>query len=176
LLEADVAAPLGLHDTTIRLSAKQEARLIAGHDGRHRLAHAWNLDAMAGAGGIRSTADDMLTYLQAQLHPDAAGKGDSPASATLAQALALQHEPRADAYPKTRIALAWFLGIESGNYWHYGATGGYSSFALFNPVSDYALVVLYNATINSTMESCADRVGDHVAQRLAGKPAVLLDP
>ncbi len=69
LLKREVTEPLGLKDTVVKLSPQQEARFEAGHDAEHHPAHAWALDALAGAGAIRSTASDMLTYLEAELHP-----------------------------------------------------------------------------------------------------------
>ncbi len=70
LLRTEVTAPLNLKDTVVKLSPEQEKRFAQGHDAQHRDTHAWNLDAFAGAGAIRSTASDMLSYLEAQLHPD----------------------------------------------------------------------------------------------------------
>jgi serine-type D-Ala-D-Ala carboxypeptidase/endopeptidase len=81
---------------------------------------------------------------------------------------------RAEALPGMRIGLAWIYRTDSGNYWHNGATGGYSSYGFFNPDQDYAAIVLVNATIGS-QESFADKFGEHIAQRLAGKPAISLD-
>ena len=116
----------------------------------------------------------MLTYLEANLHPDSfRPAGFTPTGSTLADALIQQHELRADAMPGTRIALAWLFDTESGNYWHNGATGGYSAYAFFNPKGDYAAVVLLNATL-SQHGSFADRLGQHISQRLAGKPAISL--
>ncbi|MGD0786862.1 MAG: serine hydrolase domain-containing protein [Terracidiphilus sp.] len=174
LLKEQVADPLGLKDTTISLTPEQLARFIPGHSGDHRPAHGDDLDALAGAGAIRSTAGDILTYLEANLHPEALKPAvKSPAAATLSAALTLQHELRADAMPGTRIALAWLFATESGIYWHDGATGGYSSFAFFNPKGDYAAVVLLNTSIGQN-GSFADRLGRHIGQRLAGKPAISL--
>ncbi|TWH48768.1 CubicO group peptidase (beta-lactamase class C family) [Sporomusa sp. KB1] len=174
LLKEEVVDPLGLKDTTVSLTPEQLVRFIPGHNGDHRPAHAWNMDALAGAGAIRSTAGDMLTYLEANLHPTAFKPiAKSTAAATLSAALTQQHELRADAFPGTRIALAWFYDTESGNYWHNGATGGYSSYAFFNTKGDYAAVVLLNTSIGST-GSFADRLGQHISQRLAGKPAISL--
>jgi CubicO group peptidase (beta-lactamase class C family) len=107
----------------------------------------------------------MLTYLNAQLHPDSVS--------SIAEAIRLTHELHADAGPAMKIGLAWLYVPSSGNYWHNGATGGYSSFALFNPEKDYAAVVLYNTTI-SGQDSFADRMGQHIGARLSGKPAISL--
>ena len=72
-----------------------------------------------------------------------------------------------------KIGFAWLFNAKSGTYWHNGATGGFSSYALFHPQEDYAVVVLFNTT-TSKETSFADRPGEHVAERLSGKPAVLL--
>ena len=172
LLRAEIAGPLKLQDTVVRLSPEQEKRFAPGHTAQHQPAHAWNLDALAGAGAIRSTAGDMLSYLEAQLHPEATlapgAAAESPAR-TLAAALQLCHELRADALPGMKIGLAWLFDSKTGNYWHNGATGGYSSYAFFNPKEDFAAVVLFN-----TQSGFADRLGERVFERLSGKPAVSL--
>jgi CubicO group peptidase (beta-lactamase class C family) len=166
LLQELVTAPLKLADTVVKLSPGQEKRFAQGHNPQHQPVGPWNFDALAGAGAIRSTAADLLTYLEAQLHPDRA-------PATLAGALAMCHELHGDVGPKMKIGLAWIFETDTGSYWHNGGTGGYSSYALFNPKEDYAVVVLFNATITAT-GSFADSLGQHIAQRLTGKPAVLL--
>lgn len=171
LLKNEITDPLELKDTTVSLSPEQLARFIPGHDGKHHPAHAWDLDALAGAGAIRSTAGDMLTYLQANLHPEnLKSVAGSSAAATISAALIQSHQLRADVGPGTRIALAWLYEAETGSYWHNGGTGGYSSYASFNPKGDYAVVVLLNTAPNGF----TDRLGQHISQRLAGKPAISL--
>lgn len=174
LLKQEVLDPLGMHDTTIALSPAQRARFVPGHTNDHKPAHAWDLDAFAGAGAIRSTASDMLTYLEANLHPDKVKPAvSSRAAKTISAALAQDHELRADSFAGQKIALAWLFDPSTGNYWHNGATGGYSAYAFFNPKGDYAAVVLLNTTIGER-GSFADRVGEHISERLAGKPAISL--
>lgn len=173
LLRNQVTAPLGLDDTVIQLSTEQRSRFISGHDRNHRPASPWDFDALAGAGAIRSTAVDILKYLEAQMHPEALKLNDQKASATLAQAITSQHQLRADADPGMRIGLAWLYVPGSGGYWHNGGTGGFSSFALFNPKGDYAVVVLFNTALGPN-GSFADRLGSHISARLAGKPAISL--
>jgi len=178
LLKAEITGPLELNDTVVKLSPEQEKRFAAGHTEKHTTAHAWNLDALAGAGAIRSTASDMLAYLEAQLHPNmvkreaGSAAADSP-SGTLASALQMSHEVRADAMPSMKVGLAWLFETKTGNFWHNGGTGGYSSYAFFNPKEDYAAVVLFNTTIGGN-GSFADRLGEHIAERLSGKPAISL--
>ncbi len=174
LLHDQVTGPLNMRDTTIALTPELQARFIAGRDGNGRPAHAWDLDALAGAGGIRSTAADMLTYLQAQLHPDQlpASVLATPSGKTLAAAIRDSHVIHAEVGGGTHIALNWFRVDKTGSYWHNGGTGGYSSYALFNPDKDYAVVVLYNA--GPGPDSFADKLGAHIEQRLTGLPAEVL--
>jgi CubicO group peptidase (beta-lactamase class C family) len=176
LLRKEVTGPLGMHDTVISLTPALRARFAPGHDGAHRPAHAWDLTALAGAGAIRSTAADMLSYLEAELHPE-----HLPATArataegrTLAAALAASHVPQGDVGEGMHIALNWFRVDATGSFWHNGGTGGYSAFALFNPEKDFAVVVLSNTAGGE--DSFADRLGKHVVQRLGGMPAVSLAP
>ena len=175
LLRDEITLPLGLHDTVISPSPAQQARFIQGHTADHGVAHAWDMDALAGAGAIRSTAADMLGYLEANLHPErfASQASTKQPADTLASALALSHEARDLALPGMHIAFAWMIEDATGTYWHNGSTGGYSSFAFFNPRSDYAAVVLVNVAADSR-GSLADRLGQHVAQRFEGKPALSL--
>jgi serine-type D-Ala-D-Ala carboxypeptidase/endopeptidase len=153
------------------------ARFIEGHDGQHRPAHAWDLDALAGAGGIRSTAADMLTYLETQLHPENLPRGETawPDEKTLAASIAMCHVVYAQVDPEMHIALNWFRIDATGSYWHNGATGGYSSYAMFNPTKDFAVVVLSNTGIGPE-GSLADKLAEHIVQRLTGEPAVALAP
>ncbi len=174
LLKQEIAVPLGLKDTTIALSPEQQGRFLQGHDQFHGLAKAWDSDALAGAISIRSTAGDMLTYLQSFLHPEgikpAAGSANS---ATLAAALRQALQPRTELASGMRVALGWHYQPDSGSYWHNGATAAYSSYAFFNPQGDYAAVVLLN-TSPGVNGSFVEVLGRHVNQRLAGKPAISL--
>ena len=174
LLKKEVTAPLNLSDTTIALSPAQMKRFVQGHSANHKPAGGWDLAALEGAGAIRSTAGDMLTYLEADLHPDAAKMTThTEAAKTLPAALKLQDELRADVGGGMKIGLAWIWQPVLKSFWMNGGTGGYSSYAFFMPECDCAGVVLFNATIGPN-GSFADRVGEHIQQRLLGKPAVSL--
>jgi serine-type D-Ala-D-Ala carboxypeptidase/endopeptidase len=167
LLRTELTEPLRLNDTTVTLSSEQQKRFIEGHlaGPGYRPAHAWDLDALAGAGAIRSTASDLLTYLEANLHPKQALQ--------LAGAIEMSHELRADAMVGMRIALAWLYKPQEGAYWHNGGTGGYSAFALFNPKLDYGIAVLVNMA-PSPANSLADTLALHVDARLNGQKAITI--
>jgi serine-type D-Ala-D-Ala carboxypeptidase/endopeptidase len=173
LLHEQITGPLQMADTGVALSAGMRAHFVEGHDSKGRPAHAWDLNALVGAGGIRSTAGDMLTYLEAQLHPDQLPPGAlTGAGKTLPAAIAASHVVHAEATPGTHIALNWFHHDATGSYWHNGATGGYSSYAIFNPAKDFAVIVLSNTAAGE--ESFAEKLGEHIVHRLEGTPAISL--
>jgi len=182
LLREEITGPLGLNDTAISLSPSQQHRFLTGTNGAdHRPAHALDFDALAGAGAIRSTVGDMLTYLEANLHPESlkpvpASAGAATGGSTIGAALTLSHQLQgAEIWPGMRIALAWLYQTNTGNYWHNGATAGFSSYVFFNPEGDYAGVVLLNASAGVD-DSFVDRLGQHISQRFGGRPAISLAP
>jgi CubicO group peptidase (beta-lactamase class C family) len=165
MLRREIADPLGLRDTTVPLSAEQSARLLQGHDANRRPVAPWNVNVFAASGGIRSTAGDMLTYLEAQLHPERAVE--------LARAIREAQRLRAPVGGRDRIALGWMWDGESRSYWATGGTGGFSSYAFFDTRRDMALIVLLNA--RATESGLYEILGRHVRQRLTGEPALSVD-
>lgn len=136
LVEERICRPLGLVDTTVdgHLSFVQRSRMVPGHRGRGKPAAAWPLEGIPAAGALRSTADDMLRYLSAQLNPDATELGD---------AIRMTHVLRED--PKLTIGLGWMrLDKPHRLWWHNGGTGGHRSFCGFRPDRRDAVVVLSN--------------------------------
>jgi len=176
LLRQQVTGPLHMDDTAVVLTPSMRTRFIEGHDSAHHSAQAWDLDALAGAGGIRSTAGDMLTYLEAQLHPDklSVDSTATPQCKTLPAAIDSSHTIHAEVSPGVHIALNWFRIDATRSFWHNGATGGYSAYTLFNLDKDFALIVLLNTSIGE--DNFADKLGQHIAQRLAGQPSISLAP
>jgi CubicO group peptidase (beta-lactamase class C family) len=169
LLQDEITRPLGMSDTGLALTAEQREHRIPSYDPRHMPVPLWNVDALAGAVAIRSTAGDMLNYVEAQLHPE-----QLPANLrTLRDALVLSHEVRADAAPGYRIALAWFFDPAFSIYLHGGSKAGYTSQAFFDPQGDYAGIVLFNEALPAGF---TDLLSQHIRERLRGKPAISLTP
>jgi len=131
--------PLDMPDTSIALSPSQRERLAIGHSVQLRPVANWDLLTLAGAGALRSTVNDMLTFVEANL-----GLRDSPTHA----AMTVTHEPRRDfAPPEMRIGLGWITRGRHGRefHWHNGGTGGYRSFLGFDLESQTGVVVLSNS-------------------------------
>ena len=136
LVSDAVLRPLGLTDTVVRLDPDQALRLAQGHGMRQRPVDAWYLDGLAGAGALRSTAPDLLRYLQAQAKPD---------STPLAGAIRRTHRLREPAR-RHAFGLGWMrTELPTGElWWHNGGTGGFRSFAGFSPDRGRAAAVLVN--------------------------------
>jgi serine-type D-Ala-D-Ala carboxypeptidase/endopeptidase len=152
-----------MKDTAIALPPRLKARLAAGHTATLEPAANWDLDALAGAGAIRSTANDMLTFLAAQL-----GFAPSPLRAAMAAQLVPR---RAGPMPIIDMALGWHVSkLGSGDvYWHNGGTGGYRTFFGFDPKARIGAVVLTNAATPAG----GDDIGFHL---IAGRPLAQLKP
>ena len=140
LLRQTILAPLGMNDTDTVTTPALAARMAPGHDMAGHPQPNWDLTALAGAGAIRSTANDMLKYLRANMGEP------SP----LAAAMTLAHAPRSDGPPANRIGLAWMTLSTAGAgpiVWHNGMTGGYASAVAFTADGKRGVVVLTNAAV-----------------------------
>jgi len=164
LLKQQITDPLGMSDTVVSLSPGQQFRLIQGYDAAHPVPP--DVEGMAGSGAIRSTAGDVLKYLEANLHPEKLG-------GTLPEAITMTHQPRAPGAPGTTIGLAWWHDARQGIWWHDGAMRGFTSSAFFDPKGDYAAVILLNHGPDPA--GLAGLLREYIRQRLTGEPAISLD-
>ena len=69
LLQERICLPLGMPDTLVVSSGEQAARMAVGHTRRGRPVPRFEDPALPGAGALRSTATDMLRFLEANLDP-----------------------------------------------------------------------------------------------------------
>jgi D-alanyl-D-alanine-carboxypeptidase/D-alanyl-D-alanine-endopeptidase len=67
LVETRICQPLGMKSTRIALSPELRTRLAAGHDVDLMPAANWDFAVLAGTGALRSSANDLLTFLAANL-------------------------------------------------------------------------------------------------------------
>lgn len=138
LVAERITAPLGMSSTA--MTADGAAGLVAhGHTRRGRPTPDWDLGALAGAGALRSTPADLLTFLRAQLAPD---------TTPLADAIRTTHEPRHRVRGPLQVALGWHVMEGHDNpprWWHNGGTGGFFSHVAFVPQVTAAVVVLANS-------------------------------
>ncbi|MCG2583646.1 serine hydrolase [Massilia sp. TS11] len=141
LLKERIFDPLGMQDTTVVLSPALAARMARGHDPMLRPTANWDMDALAGAGAVRSTVKDMLKFLAAEM-------GLKPAPVSLAAAMQDTQAARAAAGSEAmQIGLGWHILQRNGlsHVWHNGQSGGFHSFIGFDKAAQKGVVVLGNA-------------------------------
>ncbi|PMQ15122.1 D-alanyl-D-alanine-carboxypeptidase/endopeptidase AmpH [Janthinobacterium sp. AD80] len=135
LLQSRIAAPLGMRSTSNQPTHGMLARLAPGHLLSGEPTPAWDLNVVAPAGGVYSSARDMVAYLQAYMF-----KPLRP------YALAIVPQRPLAPGSETKIGLAWLLEQRQGQgyAWHSGQTGGYASYAAFTTDGKRGVVVLTN--------------------------------
>ena len=139
LLTERIFRPLGMNSSGIVLRPGMAARLAAGHSPQLTPVKNWDMDVLAGAGAIRSTVNDMLSYVAANMDL-------KPSPLSGAMALARQ-DLKDTTIPDMRIGLAWHLRKSQDTVivWHNGGTAGYHSFVGFDVKKGMGIVVLSNS-------------------------------
>jgi len=121
------------------LTAPQmKARLAVGHGANLEPVSNWDLGVLAGAGALRSSANDMLPFLAANL-----GYSNTPLAAAMAAQVSIRR-PAGSA--GMEIAYNWLVQTKNGKsiFWHNGGTGGYRTYMGFDPKTRAGVVVLTN--------------------------------
>jgi len=136
LVRQRICRPLGMRDTGTDVDG---GRLATGHTRGGSPTPHWDLAALAGAGGLRSTAADLLAFLR--LHADSSER-------PLAVAARETHRPRSR-LGAAHVGLGWLLLQPRGRLpfellCHEGGTGGFRTFAGVSPERRVAVVVLAN--------------------------------
>jgi D-alanyl-D-alanine-carboxypeptidase/D-alanyl-D-alanine-endopeptidase len=152
LVRSRICTPLGMNDTRVTLSPEMKARLAIGHGPNLNPVPNWDLSALAGAGALRSSANDILTFLAANL-----GYTKTPLASAMAAEISIR-QPAGS--PNMEIDYAWHIQTKNGNsiIWHNGGTGGYRTYMGFDPKSRVGVVV------QSNLSSAAgpDDIGRHL--------------
>lgn len=148
LIALRICRVLGMTSTGITLSEQMTERLARGH-ARGKEVSNWDIPTLAGAGALRSDANDMLTFLAANI---------GIVRSKLTPAMDMSHEPRVDAGRNMKVGLGWHI-LDNGKtqiVWHNGGTGGYRTFCGFIKQKKIGVVVLSNTNIS------ADDIGLHL--------------
>lgn len=148
LITKRICDVLGMKSTVITFTSKLKERLAIGHNSAGEVPN-WDIPTFAGAGAIRSTAKDMLTFLAANM----GGKNSK-----LSEAMKMTHLVRVSASKTMKIGLGWHIrdNEKTQIIWHNGGTGGYRTFCGFIKDKKIGVVVLSNMNIS------ADNIGFHI--------------
>jgi D-alanyl-D-alanine-carboxypeptidase/D-alanyl-D-alanine-endopeptidase len=137
LLAGRVTGPLNMKSTSVTPAPAMRARLSVGHDKQLAAAPPWDVPALAAAGSLHSTANDLLTFLSAAM-----GLVSSPLSPAMAAMLATRR-----AAPAFQQALGWWIFTEGNDQLitHVGGTLGFASQVSYQPRTQTGIVVLSNS-------------------------------
>jgi CubicO group peptidase (beta-lactamase class C family) len=157
LMRTRILEPLGMSSTRISLTPAMKARLASGHNGKLERVSNWETMTLAGAVGLRSTANDMVTFLAANL-----GFTESPLSRAMSAMLRVRRSTGEER------AIGWEVVTLDGVFardghsiiWMSGATGGYRAFIGFDRKARTGVVVLANAFSLSEGLSGTENIDD----------------
>jgi CubicO group peptidase (beta-lactamase class C family) len=148
-VNSEILEPLGMADTTLRPTPEQQKRLAQGHTRAGQDAPRWPVYAWYAAGGLRSTAHDMISFGEAYLgHNEVNGK---PVSAELIAAMQLAQKPiYTIRNGPNKQAMAWVNDMGGGNpnlhpvIVKNGGTSGFGTVIAINPTKDAAIFIGMN--------------------------------
>jgi len=142
LVRTRITRPLGMASTAIALSPDMKARLAGGHNANLQPAPEVNMPAFLAAGCLRSSANDLLTFLDAFI-----GRKKSP----LAPAMSAMLRTRRPG-PGFQQGLGWWIVSlgpgDDGFIFHGGQTAGNFSAAAYDPKTQTGIVALSNASVD----------------------------
>jgi CubicO group peptidase (beta-lactamase class C family) len=144
LLRERLFAPLAMKNAYVA-KRPDGVRAAQGHMSNGRETPPWTLPGnLAGVGGVRATLADMIAYVKAEL-----GLATSPVDA----AIKLTHT-KVETKAEPAMGINWIrvpLGARTV-LMHDGGTGGFASFAGFDPDARRGVVVLADASIEGVSE------------------------
>lgn len=134
LLQELITTPLNMSSTVVTLNDLQKNNFATPYNDYLEATLPWNMNLLVGAGGIRSTASDLMKFLLANKNPE---KTSISESLKLAKTIQAQNDHQ-------RIGLGWI--IENKYFSHSGGTGGFTSEIVLSVDGKKALVTLVNST------------------------------
>lgn len=173
LLDETVLQPLGLKDTTLRLSEEQLRRQMVGIDTTGKPDP--NVDVpstMAASGGLYSTGDDMLAWIRWHLSEDSTGAS----ARALAHAMWRPHDGLRSAVgvevtQSAGMGLGWVWTPVEGSIpallGKSGGIGGFMTYVVISPNRDLGIFVVASRVSFSMFEGLRQGVRQ-LAAELAG--------
>ncbi|MBS1530973.1 MAG: beta-lactamase family protein, partial [Bacteroidetes bacterium] len=147
-----ICQPLGMQSTAENLGPALQKRFVKVYNENGKETSPWHFDVLAPCGTLKSTINDLLVYVKANMMPT-----DTKLSK------AMQLTQRVTYTQKDlKLGLAWHI-ITINNveyYFHNGGTYGCSSFLVFNPEKKLAVVILSNCGAST------DALGVDVVKRI----------
>jgi CubicO group peptidase (beta-lactamase class C family) len=135
LVNIYIIKPTGMNSTGMTISTADAGRIAQGYNEELKPVAPWYFKAFQAAGGLKSSAADMLRYAKLQLQT-----GNTP----LNKAVKFTHQTTYQDGQQI-VGLGWhYLGKTSKVVQHSGGTGGYRTLIGADLEKDFAVVVLTN--------------------------------
>lgn len=152
LLNQRITGPLLMSDTRLAFSPQMKSRMATGHNERFEPTAPQGMGALEGAGGLYSTANDLIVFIEAVL-----GRKQTSLAPAMAKML-VPRRPGDD--PRTQMALGWRIATDGDEQivWSNGRSDGTRTFMGYNPKRRIGVVALANAATNAGV----DDIGRHV--------------
>jgi len=133
-----ITKPLKITSTMQHVSPVLRARFAAVYNETGKSTLPWNFDVLAPCGSLRSTVNNLLVYVKANM--DTASSDTTP----LHKAFLLTHQITFN--KGIKLGLNWHVIVVNGieYYFHDGDTYGSSSFLAFNIEKNVAVIILSN--------------------------------
>lgn len=131
-----ICRPLRMDSTRITVTPELKARFATGHNRFGEAVPSWERQTQLGGSALRSTANDMLKFVSANL-------GFTPSSLT--PIMEKTHTLRLDQTLGMDLGLAWIITRwpqEREIIWHAGGAPGYVTFAAFDKARRRGVVIL----------------------------------
>ncbi len=136
LLKSQVFEPLNMTNSYADASMVPEDRRVTGYAGQYAVPN-WHFKALAGAGSVNSSIEDLLTFGIAIL------KADHP---ELKQAIELSKQVHYQDRGVT-VGLGWHFN--KGVLWHNGGTAGFRSILMIDPEQQKVVAAITNQAEHS---------------------------
>ncbi len=134
LLSETICTPLGLQNTFVTIDSTRRRTIVPGRDPFGRIVPNWELNALVGGGGVKSSAEDMAMYLRAHL--------TDTTYFALTQRPTIQYSEHNTA----GLGWAWYAHEDMKFVDATGGTGGYSCCVIFERTTQTGIVLLTNVS------------------------------
>jgi serine-type D-Ala-D-Ala carboxypeptidase/endopeptidase len=152
LVKERILAPLNMEHTGVVLTPWMREHLARGHNAQLAVTANWDIPAFAGAGALRSTANDMLIFARANLGVLPPSRQAAADVRRLQRLMQQTHAARAAAGSDlAAIGMGWIIRKIGDRevVWHNGGTGGYRTWMGFDKTRKVAGVVLTNSSVSN---------------------------
>lgn len=140
LFRERIYEPFQMKNTTLNLTKEQEEYFATAYNRPGRPIEHWEWNAEAGAGGLRSNAQDLVIFMRKLFYED------FPLKEAANLAVTVQFD--STRYRNTKIGLGWFItkGKNSLIVGHGGTTHGFKSLIMYDTLNNRGVVVLSNSS------------------------------